>query len=1055
MRKNLILTIALSIWFGCAAFQIQAQSSTAPVSPPQNVMVPPLAYDDSSITVIWSKPSDYSNVVSYNVYKEGSLAGNTKNLFYNLTGLEPDTPYSITVKALDKAGTESLSSNKIIQQTAPAMKVFNVTDYGAVGNGKTLNTAAIQKAIEECTPGGKVLIPSGTFLSGALFLKSDITLQIDGTLRGSDNAADYPLTSKRFPYYMSGNNFMGLINAYTTDYYSIKNVRICGGGTVNGSSDTVGSLTGHKNTILGDNQARAANQDSSRADMITVKGVNGLYLGGLTLVNPAMHTIFISYSKNITVTGITVDTYDIHNADGIDLATSDTAYIFNSSFDAGDDCINFNAGVGADGVKDNYPDNNIRVFNCIAKRGHGGVVFGSFTGAWIQNVLAENCIFDGTDRGLRFKTGQKQGGGARNVLCRDIEIKNIVKEAIFFDSTYGCDYPSGGPGQFRDITVKNITCTNVKKYGIYVNGLAGTPHTNLSLSNVSIDNSSAGGAYIKYCTDSTFDTINITNSSPPWTIDTNSTSGLTFKNCSPAPNYVSKAIKDTYAAAAPSAAEIPPDRNIRIVIVGDTTAKDNKGWGPGFKSFLTDRAECINTAIGGRSSKRFIDEGRWAKALALKGDYYLIQFGHNDESAKDETKTDPNTTYREFITRYIDETRAIGAKPILVTSMVRRQWDPSGSGKINSSLAPYAEVVRELAKEKNVPLVDLHARSKELCEQLGKEKCDEFSPMKSNGQIDNTHLDDKGSVMFGRLVVEELIKAVPELKPYFHIEPATDANSIAAEVPAVSPVKAVFFDSSYAAVTSSAEAIVPSGKVVRFVLVGDSTVTDKQGWGPGFKSFLTDRAECINTARGGRSSKSFIKEGHWAEALALKGDYYLIQFGHNDEPGKGERSTNPKTTYREFMTQYIDEARAIGAKPILVTSLVRRQWDKSGSGKINSSLTPYVEAVEQLAKEKNVPLVDLHAHSKELCEQLGREKCNEFSPMKSNNQIDNTHLTDQGSVMFGRIVAEELIKAVPELRPYFHIEPATDVNSTAEVSAVFAQKGVIFQQFLFLRLSLI
>ncbi|MGA2069933.1 MAG: glycoside hydrolase family 28 protein [Sedimentisphaerales bacterium] len=546
MRKNLVLIITLLIWSGCTS---QPGDSTAPgliagkivsVASPQKLMVPPMAYDDSSITVIWSKPSDYSNVISYNVYQNGSLAGNTKNLFYNITGLEPDSPYSLIVKAVDASGTESAPSNKIIQSTAPAMKVFNVTAYGAVGDGNTLNTAAIQKAINECSPGGKVLIPSGTFVSGALFLKSDMTLQIDGTLRGSDNVADYPLTSKRFPYYASGNNYMGLINAYTETYGSIKNVRICGSGAVNGGSDTVGSIIGHKNTILGDNQEKAKG-DTARCDMITAKGVDGLYLGDLTLVNPAMHTIFISYSKNITVNGIKVDTYDIHNADGIDLATSDTAYIFNSSFDAGDDCINFNAGVGADGVKENYPDNNIRVFNCIAKRGHGGVVFGSFTAAWIQNVLVEDCLFDGTDIGLRFKTGTKQGGGARNVLCRDIFIKNIAKHsAIFFDSSYGCDYPSGGPGQFKDITVKNITCTNLKKNGIYVSGLAGTPHTNLSLSGISIDGAAAGGATIKYCTNSSFDAVNITNSKPAWTIDANSTSGLTFKNCNPSPKTASE-----------------------------------------------------------------------------------------------------------------------------------------------------------------------------------------------------------------------------------------------------------------------------------------------------------------------------------------------------------------------------------------------------------------------------------------------------------------------------------------------------------------------------------
>jgi pectinesterase len=226
-----------------------------------------------------------------------------------------------------------------------------------------------------------------------------------------------------------------------------------------------------------------------------------------------------------------------------------------------------------------------------------------------------------------------------------------------------------------------------------------------------------------------------------------------------------------------------PDHKIRFVIVGDTTAKDKQGWGPGFKSFLTDRADCTNMAVGGRSSKKFIDEGKWTKALALKGDYYLIQFGHNDESAKDESKTDPNTTYRQFLTRYIDEARAIGAKPVLVTSLVRRQWDAADSNKIKSSLEPYAEAMRQLAKEKNVLLVDLHARSRELCEQLGKEKCNELSPLKADNQIDNSHLNDKGSVVFGKIVVDELVKTAPELKPCFRGEPAADANS-AAKVPA-------------------------------------------------------------------------------------------------------------------------------------------------------------------------------------------------------------------------------------------------------------------------------
>ena len=542
-KSNLVVFSVLNIvilllGFGCAV-QKQVEKPVIKgkrITAPQKLMVPPLAFDDSSITVIWSKPEDYSNVVSYNVYIEGSLAGNTKNLSYTAADLNAGTPYSFTVTAVDASGQESKPSNKIIQPTAPEMKVFDVTKYGAVGDGNTLNTKAIQKAIDECSTGGKVLIPSGTFVSGALFLKSDMTLQIDGTLRGSDNAEDYPKSTIRFSYYQSGNDYSGLINAYTDKYFSISNVRICGKGIVNGGSDVVGSITGHNNTKLGEAEATAKDsEDSDRGDMITVKGVDGLYLAGVTLVNPAMHTIFISFCKNVTIEGIVVDTYDIHNADAIDLATTDTAYIFNCTLDAGDDCVNFNAGVGEPGVNENYPDTNIRVFNCVAKRGHGGVVFGSFTAAWIQNVLVEDCLFDGTDRGIRFKTGKNQGGGARNVICRDITIKNILKEAIFFDSSYGCSYPSGGEGQFKDITVKNVTCTNTKNYGIYINGLPDTPHTNITLSDITIDGAGKGGAFIKYCKNCTFENVQFKNVKSAWKIEPNSTSDLNFKNCTPMP----------------------------------------------------------------------------------------------------------------------------------------------------------------------------------------------------------------------------------------------------------------------------------------------------------------------------------------------------------------------------------------------------------------------------------------------------------------------------------------------------------------------------------------
>ncbi|MFT3869449.1 MAG: pectinesterase family protein [Nibricoccus sp.] len=220
---------------------------------------------------------------------------------------------------------------------------------------------------------------------------------------------------------------------------------------------------------------------------------------------------------------------------------------------------------------------------------------------------------------------------------------------------------------------------------------------------------------------------------------------------------------------------------------------------------------------------------------------------------------------------------------------------------------------------------------------------------------------------------------------------------------------------------------------IRVVLVGDSTVTDNAGWGLGFQQFLSDRIECTNLSRGGRSSMSFIKEGRWVEALKLKADYYLIQFGHNDEPGKPGRSTE-LDEYRRYMNQYVDEARGIGAQPVLVTCLVRRQFDKDNDHKITSSLTPRVEIIRQIAAEKKVPLVELHDRSKALCEQLGREDCYAFSPKKDGGVYDGTHLDAKGGILFARLVVDELRKAVPILSPNLLAEPKTTTIAAKETA---------------------
>ncbi len=235
---------------------------------------------------------------------------------------------------------------------------------------------------------------------------------------------------------------------------------------------------------------------------------------------------------------------------------------------------------------------------------------------------------------------------------------------------------------------------------------------------------------------------------------------------------------------------------------------------------------------------------------------------------------------------------------------------------------------------------------------------------------------------------------------------------------------------------------------VRIVLAGDSTTAVGSGWGPGFMKCLAPDVQCINMARGGRSSRSFIAEGRWKQCLDLKPDYVLIQFGHNDQPGHGAaRESDPDVAYRKFINQYVDDARAAGIKPILITPMSRRQWGTDG--KIHSTLEPYAKVVREIAAEKNVPLIDLHAMSIELYERLGKTETNTLAPLKdiapkgakapanaddpiaatqtsatqpsAGKTFDGTHLNPKGSALVGAMVAGELAKVVPDLGPYIRV----------------------------------
>lgn len=206
-----------------------------------------------------------------------------------------------------------------------------------------------------------------------------------------------------------------------------------------------------------------------------------------------------------------------------------------------------------------------------------------------------------------------------------------------------------------------------------------------------------------------------------------------------------------------------------------------------------------------------------------------------------------------------------------------------------------------------------------------------------------------------------------------------------------------------------------AAKTQRIVLVGDSTMNHSTGWGSGFCDDLAGDVECFNAARNGRSSKSYRTDGLWARALALKPTYMLISFAANDTPGKGpERETDPKTTFYANMKAYVDEAKAAGVKPILVTPMESRKYK---DGKLVHSYDDYSAAIRKVAVETNVPVIDLYVKSIEYLETLTQEQADELDHVDPTmpKVVDRTHINRKGSALFGGFVAEGLGSAMPEL----------------------------------------
>lgn len=202
---------------------------------------------------------------------------------------------------------------------------------------------------------------------------------------------------------------------------------------------------------------------------------------------------------------------------------------------------------------------------------------------------------------------------------------------------------------------------------------------------------------------------------------------------------------------------------------------------------------------------------------------------------------------------------------------------------------------------------------------------------------------------------------------------------------------------------------------LRILLVGDSTMAPRSGYGNALCQSL-DQLACLNLARGGRSSKSYRAEGLWRAVLALlrdggQRDLVLIQFGHNDQAGKPGRSTDLATEFGPNLAAYVQEVRALGAHPVLLTPLTRRSFSQ---GLLQNDLRPWAEACLRVAAELDVPVIDLNAVSAAAVEALGQAGADALAMAPP--QFDRTHLGRQGAALFAEQVLQALLALHPELR---------------------------------------
>jgi polygalacturonase len=359
-------------------------------------------------------------------------------------------------------------------------RVFDVREHGAKGDGKSLDTTAIQKTLDACgkAGGGTVWLPAGNYLSQPLILRTKTKLLIDrgATLRATDDPADYKHVDKTegFNAFLLGKD--------------LEDVTIAVRGVIDGSGARWWA------------PAEAARQNETgytlpRPNMIVLLRVKNLVVRDVTLRNSPKFHLVPTECDGVTVSGITILSPEhAPNTDGIDPSMSRRVTITGCTIDCGDDNIAIKASKKVEGRE--FACEDITVTDCTFKHGHG-MSIGSETAGGIRNVRVKNCTFENTDNGVRIKSKRGRGGRVEDVVFEDIKMTN-VRGAI----SISCYYPKTPPKdeaepisdttpRYSDIVIRNMNATSIEAAGM-IAGLPESPIEDVTLENVSIKAAKTG-----------------------------------------------------------------------------------------------------------------------------------------------------------------------------------------------------------------------------------------------------------------------------------------------------------------------------------------------------------------------------------------------------------------------------------------------------------------------------------------------------------------------------------------------------------------------------------